>query len=98
MSKTKAIKAVEEIYRRMFKEAVPSANIDKIIASGEGGKPDWFLRYFLSNERQDQIIDEVCTEFKLPKHLKDAVRTETLLGYSPTAVKETWLKARAGGK
>jgi hypothetical protein len=78
-----------EIYRQMYKESKPKGNIDKIIKSGEGKKSDWFLKYYLSNERQDEIINEVLDKFKIKsKHDRGKFRTEILLGSAPSGQKK----------
>lgn len=87
-------KIIIEIYRRMYKEAEPKANIDKIIKSGEGKKPNWFMKYYLDQKRQDEIMNEVLKEFKVPKRRWEAFRTECLLGSSPTGIKKTMLKEK----
>ena len=83
---------VLEIYRRMFKEAEPSGNIDKIIKSGEGKKADWFLKYYLPNDRQDKIIKEVCKENKVLAWKIPKFYTECILGSSPTSQRKIMLR------
>ena len=86
----------KEIYRIMFKEASPSADFDKMIKSGETKEDDFFLKYFLKDERQKEIIDGICKEHKLTKREKDKVRTEVLLGCSPTINIENQKKTLSG--
>jgi len=94
MYKEKGEKAIMEIYRRMYKESEPSADIDKIISSGEGKKPKFFMKYYLDAERQQKIIDEVCKELKVNKVLKRQIEVEVNLGSSPTSSKEAWERSK----
>jgi len=88
---------VLEIYRRMFKEAEPSADIDKIIKSGEGKKRNFFMKYYLNENKQEEIIKEVCEENGIKKGFKlEAMRTECFLGSAPTGIREFMLKERGG--
>ena len=77
--------ACMEIYRRMYREATPSADIDKIIESGEGKKDRFFENYYLADTRQQEIIKEVCKERKIYGHEKRKVQTTVLFGAAPTA-------------
>lgn len=76
-----------EIYRRMYKESEPKGNIDKIIKSGEGKMPNWFMAYYLSDKRVEEILNEVLKEFKVPKWRWSAFNTEILLGSAPCSYK-----------
>jgi hypothetical protein len=77
-----------EMYRRMFKESEPSGNIDKIIKSGEGKKHNFFLKYYLPEERQTEIINEVCKENGIKnKYEIRQFHTACALGSSPTSQK-----------
>ena len=80
-------KIILEIYRRMYRESKPKASIDKIIKSGEGRMPNWFMAYYLSDEREEKIINEVLKEYKVPKWKRDSFRTEILLGSAPCSYK-----------
>ena len=80
---------VMEIYRRMFKQAEPSADIDKIIKSGEGKIPNFFMRYYLPQKIQDKITNEVLDENKIKNPWKrKRFFEEVTLGSSPTGSKE----------
>jgi hypothetical protein len=84
---TKNDKIILEIYRRMFNESKPKNSIDKIMKSGEGRMPNFFMAYYLSDEREEKIINEVLKEFKVPKWRWSSFRTEILLGSSPCSNK-----------
>ena len=77
-----------EIYRRMYAQATPKADIDEIIKSGEGKKPNWFLKYYLSREKQEKILDDALKEFKVPKRNHSRFYTEIMLGAAPSGYKK----------
>ena len=85
---------IMEIYRRMFKEAEPSGDIDKIIKSGEGQEPNFFMKYYLCEERQKKIIEEVCKKNKCEKRDIQKFHATCALGSSPTAQREVMLRER----
>lgn len=88
----KAGKAITEIYTRMFRESDPSADFNKMLKSGETKQRNFFMRYYLNQERQEEIIQEVCNELKIDKWLIKIIRTNVVLGSSPTATKEAQLR------
>jgi len=85
---------IMEIYRRMYKEAEPSADINKIIKSGERKKPVWFMEYYLPQERQDEITEEALKEFKVPNYKKQEFRNEIWLGSAPRGVEKMEIKMK----
>ena len=77
-----------EIYTKMYKESTPKANLVKLMKSGETQKPDWFMKYYLAQERQIEIIDEILAKHKIKKeYLISKWHTEILLGAAPRGVK-----------
>ena len=81
-----------EIYRILFKEATPSVDFDQLVKSGEAKQDDFFMKYYLGDERQMEIIEDICKEHKLTKNEKSKVKTTVLLGCSPTINKIRWEK------
>lgn len=83
---------VMPIYRQMYKEAEPSADFDELLESliKEGKKLDWSVikNYYLSMDRQTEILDEHAKKHKLTKREKYKVSKEIFLGCSPNSVKE----------
>lgn len=77
-----------ECYKRMFKESQPSGDIIEIIKSGEGKKPSFFMGYYLKQERQNKIIEDVCKEFKVPKKDQDGIKAGIVLGSAPSGNRE----------
>ena len=94
MNLTKNEKMLLEIYKKMYKEAEPKADFDKMIKSGETKIREFFLGYYLSNERQEKIIESVCKKYKVDKMYIRKFKTEVMLGCSPTAIREVMLKKR----
>lgn len=87
-SKKKQMEAVIECLRRMYKEADPPIeDLDSAIKSGYTQQEDWFLNHALSDERQEEIIEEVADEFKLGKVDRRAVAMSVRLGSAPTQPK-----------
>ena len=87
-------RAIWECLKRMYKESEPSADIEKIVKSGEGKMRDFFCAYYLPSERLSEIIEEVCKEFKIKKLGKRQVENTLWLGSSPCSSKERWEKER----
>lgn len=78
---------VMEIYRRLYKESEPSADIFELIAGGETVTPGWFNKYYLDRDRQVEIVEQALEEFKVSKHRKGAFRFNIFLGSAPSSVK-----------
>ena len=86
MIKKKLIKAVDEIYRRMYLEADPPI-LD--LNQYKGRTDMWFLNHYLDDKRQDEIIDEVLKEYKITnKHQRRMVTSTVVLGASPSIRKK----------
>lgn len=91
---TKEAEAIWECLKRMYKEAKPSGDIEKILRTGEGKMPDFFCAYFLSSEREREIIEEVCKELNIKGFHKKVVENTLWMGCSPTSSKERCEKDR----
>ena len=89
---------VMEIYRRMYKASKPKDDIDKIIKSGEGKMPNWFMAYYLSAEKKEKIFDEAMKEFKVPKYKRHSFSIEIYLGSAPCSSKSRTKKERVDYK
>ena len=77
-----------EIYRQMYREAEPSADLDELIKSGETKNPNWFLKYYLPIKRQEEIIDFYCRKYNCNKHERDMISVEVYLGSAPNGYKK----------
>jgi len=53
-----------ECYRRMFKEAEPSANFDELYKKGITKQGEFFMAYFLPSDRIEEICLQVAKVFK----------------------------------
>lgn len=80
----------KEIYTQMFKESKPSTNFLNMVKRGETKVHDWFMKYYLSIDRQQEIIKDVCKKHKLSKYNTHRVSVEVHTGCSPNSCKETW--------
>ena len=87
-------RAVWECLKRMYKEAEPSADIEKIAKSGEGKMIDFFMGFYLSSKRESEIVEEVCKDFKLKGFDKRKVSNTLWMGSAPTSAKERWQEER----
>jgi hypothetical protein len=76
-------KILIEIYQKMYEEATPSADFDKLMKSGEAKKEGWFLNYSLEQERQEEILDEAMKKYKVPKWKRKQFSVTVNLGCSP---------------
>lgn len=85
----KISEVIGECYRRMYRETEPVGDIDEIKKSGEGKMEGFFMDYYLDQERQDEIMNEVIKEYKVPKCQITMVHNSVLLGASPCGNKET---------
>lgn len=80
---------IVEIYRRMYREAEPPADFDKMITSKEVRVPGWFSNYFLPDERQVEIINGVLEENNIKrKSDQRAFKISVLLGCAPSGIKK----------
>ena len=77
-----------ECYRRMFKEAEPSADFDELYERGITKIPQFFMDYYLSNDRTEEICLEVAKENKFNSLETKKLKTTCLLGCSPTSFKK----------
>lgn len=81
-----------EIYRQMYKEANPSVNFDELMTLGVTKEHDWFMKYYLSEKRESEIIKEICKLHKCNQLEIRAIKQEVCLGSAPTSSFEAWRK------
>lgn len=77
-----------EIYKDMYKVATPSADFDTLVEDGITQKQNWFLYYYLSEDRQTAIIEKHCIENNLSKLEKGKIHLTVYLGSAPSSCKE----------
>jgi hypothetical protein len=88
MKTSKINEIMLEIYRALYKEATPSADIDELIASGESKKEGFFNNYYLEDSRQEEIIRDILKTKKVSKNYKDLIYRSIILGAAPTGFKK----------
>jgi len=84
------------IYRQMFKESNPPADFDELMETGEAQTENFFMKYYLSQEREAEIIDEICKENKVNKWKKEMIKNTVYLGCSPNSCLKTWKEETVG--
>ena len=77
-----------KIYRQMYKEADPSADWDKLLLTSEVHRQNWFMNYFLDENRAGEIFDSICKEHKITRAEKRLISTEIWLGAAPGSVRK----------
>lgn len=88
MKDQKLFEIVVDVLRRMYKKATPSADLDKLMKSGETKKPRWFMRYYLAMEMQQEILNDELKKYKLTDIEKRKIENTVWLGASPSCVRE----------
>jgi len=80
------------IYREMYRKAEPSADIDELMKSGVTTTPNWFMKFYLDQEKQTEIIERHIKG--MSKLEKEKIRFEAYLGSSPNTSRKTWREVR----
>ena len=73
-----------DIYRELFKLATPSRDFDDVLNSEEVAKSEWYLAYYLNEERQRIVIEKYIKENRLSDYEAKKIRNEICLGCSPS--------------
>lgn len=68
---------INEIYQQLYKEC--GVDFDSIDKSYDG----WYLDYFLAQEKQDKVVENILKTKKLSKLSKQSIRNSIILGVSP---------------
>ena len=80
-------KKSEKSAKESTKESKPKADLKKLMKSGKTQIPDWFMKYYLPQERQTEIIDEILDKHNINKqHIRGKWHAEILLGASPSTI------------
>jgi len=79
-------KIAMDIYREMYAKATPKADFDKLMRKGITKKRDWFMSYYLDDNKQQDIINKHCKG--LLKMEKRRIEGEVYLGCSPTGIEK----------
>jgi hypothetical protein len=82
--------ALLECYRRLFKQATPSADFDLLCENAtldeQGRKIIPFLDYELEDGKFKQTLSEVIKEYKIKPLRRKAFEITILLGCSPKTI------------
>ena len=73
-----------DIYRRVYAEI--GVDLDELIEKGITKEIGWYNSYFLAQEKQDEIIEEMLKGKRLTKLKKNAIRVSLYLGSLPSSV------------
>ena len=84
-------KIINEIYQQLYKEC--GVDFDYIDKSYD----NWFLDYFLAQEKQDEIVENTLKTKKLSKIKKQTIRNSIWLGCAPSSVDFYWQLERTDG-
>ena len=76
-----------DIYRRIYSEI--GVDLDELIEQGVTKEIGWYNSYFLAQEKQDEIIEEVLKGKRLTKLKKNAIRASLYLGSLPSSVRNS---------
>lgn len=74
-------KIIMEIYRAIYTEL--GINLDELIENGTTKKRGWFMDYYMPNERQEEIINDILKTKKLSKLRKEVIKRSLWLGATP---------------
>ena len=73
-----------DIYRRIYSEI--GVDLDELSEQGVTKEIGWYSSYFLAQEKQDEIIEEMLKGKRLTKLKKNAIRASLYLGSLPSSV------------
>jgi len=84
---------LDRIYFKIFKEATPHTNYGKLKRLAQRGvlQVGWWQKYYLDQDRQDQIVRELCDKYKCSPRETIEFLTTVTLGHSPVGEKKNWL-------
>lgn len=84
LSKEKQEEVIEEICRRLFQEAEPGMDYDKVETPRKGDTP-WYDLHYMEDEKQKQVMRQVCQEMNVPESDRDDLISAVLLQYGPNS-------------
>jgi len=91
-SKEKLFKILLDIYQEIYKNSNPPSDFKKMIESGETKQENFFLKYYIPEDKLEDIIEDMLKKFKCTKTEKRILRESLYLGAVPTSSKEVWNK------
>ena len=72
----------------MYREAEPSVDFDKLIKIGDTTKEEWFMKYYLNEDEQSEIIDYHLNKHKCDEWERNKIKVSIQLGSAPSYVKK----------
>jgi hypothetical protein len=79
---------VWEIYRELYQNSTPNADFDLLYMTakrnGQNQKDINYMSYYISQEKFENIMDNVLKKYRLSKRNKNVVKASIYLGCSPT--------------
>ncbi len=70
-----------DIYRRIYAEI--GVDLDELIEKGITKREGWFDNYYMSQEKQDEIIEEMLSSIKMTRLKRQMLRNTLYLGALP---------------
>jgi len=77
-----------KIYKEMYEKADPPADIYELIRKGITKKDNWFLNYYLEEDKQVEIINRICKEHRCSKYEKEKISNTIWLGSAPSSCRK----------
>ena len=76
---------IMDIYRKIYSEI--GVDLDELIKQGVTKREGWFDNYYMPQERQDEIIEEMLSKIKMTKLKRQMLRNTLYLGALPSNVR-----------
>ena len=79
---------IMDIYKQAYREADPSADLDKLIKEGKTKGSRWYMDYYLPDARYKEIVELHFKRNKVSPAERKHMMFEVYLGGGPTGVKK----------
>lgn len=86
MSDTENI--TDKILEQMYEEAEPGLDFMDLRDNPSEYPDDWYDQHHLDNERQQEIIEEHCSQHDLTQRERSSVEITCILNYGPRGFEE----------
>ena len=83
---SKAWKVSKEILIEMYEEAEPGLDFEYALENPEEFEDGWYSNHYLSDERQETILDKHCEKYDLTDTEYTQITMTTILNYGPSNV------------
>jgi hypothetical protein len=77
---------VEEALTRMYEEAEPSLDFQKVLDDPEAMDENWYEQHYLPSERQQEIVADISEEYNLNSAEETNLIMQAILNYGPASV------------